>query len=508
MESELLDTIIIDTAEILVVVSDREGRIVRFNDGGQRILGYEISEVLGKIVWELLPLPEFRERARQRYLALLTGETLAFESIWLTRSGEQKWFSCHAKGVRGPDGLIDYTVGTAVDITPRVAAETALRESEQHFRTTFDDAAIGMALVDEAGQYIQINRAFCELTGYDLGELRKVDMLAITHPDDRQLNRELFQRLVKGEIPAYVLEKRYIRRDGKTIWVQVSSSLAGGGHGRPATMIGLFENISERRAAREALQRANSELLALNETLEQRVSRRTAQLQEANASLEQANQLLRDSERHYRDLADSNLRLAREVEHRVRNNLQGLLGLIAVMRGRATDVRSFADALEARLSAMRHVHQLLAHAQWTPVGMQALVDGALATLAHMAPFPSTEIQAAGPDVPISPRQVLPLTLVLVEWFTNSCKYGAHSVPGGRVSIRWEMLPEAVPTRIRLTWTERGGPPIAASGAASLGTELVQAFSRRELAGSVELRYPLVGADHVLEFTVREDAALR
>jgi two-component sensor histidine kinase len=221
------------------------------------------------------------------------------------------------------------------------------------------------------------------------------------------------------------------------------------------------------------------------------------------AEVESANASLRESENHYKELADSHLRLAREVEHRVRNNLQGLLGLVALMRDRASDVRSFADSMESRLGAMQHVHQLLAQMRWKGVGMRSLVDGALATLKHMACFP-IEMNISGPDIFIGPRQLLPLTLVIVEWFTNSCKYGAHSVAGGRLDIRWETVGDSLPPRIRLTWSERGGPPIAGPIAPSVGTDLVVGFIRRGLAGEVELRYPPQGVDHVMAFTVRSD----
>ncbi|HWE50249.1 MAG TPA: HWE histidine kinase domain-containing protein, partial [Bryobacteraceae bacterium] len=223
------------------------------------------------------------------------------------------------------------------------------------------------------------------------------------------------------------------------------------------------------------------------------------------AELEEANASLRKSEEHFKELADSHLRLAREVEHRVRNNLQGLLGLVSVMRDRTADVRSFADAIESRLAAMRHVHELLAQTRWEGVGLRKLVDEALRTLQHMACEPA-EVNIAGPDIFIRSRQLLPLTMVIVEWFTNSCKYGAHSVKGGSLDIRWELIGNSTPVRVRLQWTERGGPVIRQPIEPSLGTELVNGFVKRELAGTVELRYPPQGVDHVLEFTVREDVA--
>lgn len=633
-----LDTLIIETVGSIVVVTDMQGRIIRFNAAGTRILGYQPQEVLGKIIWDVLPPPQYRATSRERFAQLMTGETLEFPCVWLTRDGQPRHLAFLCKGARGPSGRIEYAIGSAIDMTGSITAQQALRESEERFRTAFNDAAIGIALIDEAGRYLHVNRAYCELVGYSRDELLKMDLQSITHLDDREPNLRLVNQLVKGEIPNYVFEKRYITRSGEVLHVQVSSSLASGGAGRPATIIGLFENISERKRTHETLQ-------ALNETLEQGVRERTlalqarteelarseatlreqsrilqsilnsmgdgvyvadstgrvtmmnpaaehltgpvapgsetiaerarrpwffhsdgvtpfgaadlqlyrsasgeamddeevlirrpgfaqiwvsatgrplkdesgsvrgavlvvrnvserkrseADLRQANASLEKANALLTESEDHYRQLADSNLRLAREVEHRVRNNLQGLLGLVAAMRDRAPSVHAFADAIEARLTALNHVHQLLAQRQWTAIDIQALVNGSLATLRHMAPH-AAPTHVAGPEAFITPNQVLPLTVVLVEWFTNSCKYGPHSTPGGCLNIHWDIATDNEIQLLRLRWTERGGPPIRAPISPGLGTELVQAYARRELAGRCELHYPPEGAEHMIEF---------
>jgi PAS domain S-box-containing protein len=645
-----LDTLIIDTVGSIVIVCDREGRIVRFNNAATRILGYTADEVIGKRLCETFAMPENQRRCWERFHLTLTGETIEADAVWLSRSGEKKNISFHCRGARGPSGEWEYSVGTGIDITARVAAEKALCDSEQRFRSMFADAAIGIALVDRHGCYIDVNRAFCELTGYSEDELLALNMLSITDPDDIPKNAELFQSVFEGKRQSYVFEKRYIRKDGQRVEVQVSASLGDEIQGLP-TMIGLFQNVSERKKAEEAQRDAYAKIQQFNEILERRVEDRTRELKsrteelarseqslrdqtmilrsilnsmgdgvfvanaagklmlmnpaaermtapvgpgvetvqerarqpwffhkdgitpyrpkdlqlyrsirgesaddeallirrpgkpdiwasatsrplldekgeiqgavlvsrdvtervkneaavrDANIRLERANASLRQSEGHYKELAESYLRLAREVEHRVRNNLAGLLALISVMRDRESDAKSFADSIEGRLSAMKHVHELLAQAGWTRVNLRDLIDGALAILRHMAPFPA-ETRVCGPDVSIGPTQVLPLTLVLVEWFTNSCKYGAHSVENGRLEITWDAIGEIGTQRIRLTWKEFGGPPVGAPIKPSLGTELVEGFVCRELAGRCELRYPSHGADHEIEFPIREEA---
>ena len=244
-------------------------RIIRFNLGGQKMTGYTANEeVRDRLIWEVFPPLEYRERTRSRFMKLMGGEELKIEATWITKSGERLHLSCYCVGVAGASGKIEYTIGTGVDVTARVATEEALRVSEERFRTTFDNAAIGMALADRKGRYLHVNRAFCELTGYDEQEVLQLDLLSITHRDDRERNKEMFEKLCRKEIPGYVLEKRYIRRDGEVVWAQVSASVASEGEGRPATIIGLFENISKRKATQEKLEKAYAEQRVLNETLE------------------------------------------------------------------------------------------------------------------------------------------------------------------------------------------------------------------------------------------------
>jgi two-component sensor histidine kinase len=103
---------------------------------------------------------------------------------------------------------------------------------------------------------------------------------------------------------------------------------------------------------------------------------------------------------------------------------------------------------------------------------------------------------------IHPHHALPLTMILVEWFTNSAKYGAHSLPTGRLRVHWQFIPAAAPDqspRLHLHWTESGGPPISQPVTGSLGTQLIQSFATRELQGRVDLTYPPTGATHLLDF---------
>lgn len=641
-----MDRLIIDTVGSLVIIADKQGRIVRSNPAFKRLLGYELDDIYGQFIWDVLTLPEHRQRAMERFARTMKGESFTADAVWQGAGGRRKHVSFLLRGAPGEDGSIQYSIGTGFDVTARVEAETALADSEQYFRNMIEHAAIAIAVVDSAGRYLHVNPEFTQLTGYSAQELLSRDLLSITHPDDRSRNRTLVEAVFQGQRQTYVLEKRYIRKNGEVVLVKVSASLASSGPGKAPMLIGLFENITERRRSEEAQARALEEVRLLNETLEQRVKLRTAELQARTEDLARseqsfrdqsrilrlvldsmrdgvfvadetgqvvllnpaaermtspitpgaqtvqerarkpwfyrsdgvtpyrpeemqlwrstrgevienedvlirresrpdiwvsgtsqplreengqirgavlvsrditerrrheedllvANQTLRERERHFRELAESHLRLAREVEHRVRNNLAGLLGLVSLMRERATDVKSFADAIQGRLSAMRHVHELLADRCWASVTLAELIGGALATLRHLAPFP-VAAKLRGDEIFIPARQVLPLTMVVVEWFMNSCKYGAHSVPSGAVEISWERAAEP-PPGVKLCWREEGGPPITGPVVASLGTELVNGFVSRELRGRCELTYPPTGVEHCIEFPLQAEEAAK
>ncbi|MBI4381898.1 MAG: PAS domain S-box protein [candidate division NC10 bacterium] len=175
--------------------------------------------------------------------------------------------------------------------------EAALQESEARFRSAFGDAAVGMALVDRSGRFLQVNPAYSAITGYTEQELRATDFQSITHADDLEAGMRLIRQLVAGEIPSFVFEKRIMTKSGAVAWVRNSVSLMPHDEGRPGSFIMLAEDISERKRAVETLQalyRASLEIqapLGLKERLNRLL--RTAQ---TVLELERVNILLADPE--------------------------------------------------------------------------------------------------------------------------------------------------------------------------------------------------------------------
>jgi PAS domain S-box-containing protein len=144
------------------------------------------------------------------------------------------------------------------------AGANDLAMSEERFRNAFDFAAIGMALVAPDGRFLRVNQSLCDMVGYAATELLARDFQSITHPDDLEANMGLFRQLLKGFIPWYHREKRYLHKTGRIIWALVSASLLRGRHGEPLYAISQIEDITERKDAEKTLHAYNLRLKALS----------------------------------------------------------------------------------------------------------------------------------------------------------------------------------------------------------------------------------------------------
>lgn len=128
-----------------------------------------------------------------------------------------------------------------------------LQESEARFRNAFDYAAIGMALVDTKGRWLEVNRSLCEITGYSEHELLKSDFQSITHPDDLSNVEVQFKQILEGRMPVSHLEKRFVHKRGYNVWVQWGISRAGDRGSQMGGLIFQFQDITDRKHAEEQL---------------------------------------------------------------------------------------------------------------------------------------------------------------------------------------------------------------------------------------------------------------
>ncbi len=157
-------------------------------------------------------------------------------------------------------------------------SEESLRGSEARFRGTFDNAAVGIAHVDLDGRWLLVNQRLCEIVGYPREELLKKSLRDLIHPDDRSDDLAQFHALARDEIANYSREERYLRRDGRAIWVMLTMALQRDASGEPLYMIAAVQDITKRRDVEQQLK-------AINETLEQRVAERASLAEQRAAQL-------------------------------------------------------------------------------------------------------------------------------------------------------------------------------------------------------------------------------
>lgn len=137
------------------------------------------------------------------------------------------------------------------DLTRQRQLEDALRHSEDRFRQAFSHAPVGLAVTTPQGHFLQVNPAYAAITGYTEDELLAQDLLTITHADDRAIERQMLTRLLAGDVPAFTLEQRYLRKGGGTVWVRNTLSLMRDPEGRPERLVVLVQNITEQRRLEE-----------------------------------------------------------------------------------------------------------------------------------------------------------------------------------------------------------------------------------------------------------------
>jgi diguanylate cyclase (GGDEF)-like protein/PAS domain S-box-containing protein len=257
---------VIDTAGSLVLILDREGRIIRFNRACEALSGFNFHDVAEKPVWEVLTAPVEVDETRDYFQKLLDGQYPAtHESSWMSTTGELRQIAWSDSALLDENGAIRNVIAMGIDITGRKAAEDALRQSESRYRELFESASDIVFRMSLDGKILSINGAAARLTGYskdtisDIGEVLDADQFDLTR-------KRLSEKLDGVADTQYELKIR--AADGSYVYVELKTTLSYE-NGEPIEILGIGRDITWRKRVEETERgrRAILEMTARHEPL-------------------------------------------------------------------------------------------------------------------------------------------------------------------------------------------------------------------------------------------------
>ena len=239
----------------------------QWSDEQYRIFGYEPGKIPASYTLFINALhPNDKDKVLKAVDEVLTGkQPYHLEFRIVLPNHEERTILAQGEVYRDSDGNPIRMLGTVLDITERKHAEQQLRHSEERFRRLFDEGPIGMVIGNMQQRFIKVNLAFCQMLGYTEAELLQLKIADISYPEDMLKNRDLMIPALKGEIPNYQLEKRYLRKDGQIVWGHLAVSIFFDDTGQPIYFLAKVEDITSRKQAEEALRRSETMLMRAQE---------------------------------------------------------------------------------------------------------------------------------------------------------------------------------------------------------------------------------------------------
>jgi PAS domain S-box-containing protein len=269
---------------IVDVLPQKDFRYLYFNPAAERFTGISLDSIRGKKPEDIVP-SEAATQIREHYNQCVEKETKITYEECLPFQGRETWWLTTLKPLRDRaprngkadrNNFIYRLIGTSLNITDRKQSETntldALRDTEEELRATFEKVAVGVAHVDINGRWLRVNQKLCEILGYSREELLELTFQEITYPEDLETDLNYVRQVLNGEIENYNMEKRYIRKDGSLVWIDLTVSLVKTRASEPKYFIAAIEEINERKQAELALKQRAEELEWLTKSLTQTTS--------------------------------------------------------------------------------------------------------------------------------------------------------------------------------------------------------------------------------------------
>ncbi len=224
-----------------------DGKLTDVNDTWCTLTGFTEEEALGHNVEELKIInDETRGRTREEFLK--TGKIRQLVNNIVTKNGEKKIIITSTETITIGDN--QFSINSVTDITERIQAEKALKESEAKFKSVFDSANVGKSITLPTGE-MNVNEAFCKMLGYSRAELQNKNWQEITPEEDIPSARKILEPLLKGQTDTARFEKRYICKNGSYLWADISVSIQRDDNAQPLYFITIIIDITERKRLEE-----------------------------------------------------------------------------------------------------------------------------------------------------------------------------------------------------------------------------------------------------------------
>jgi len=434
-----------DRAGIGIAQIDTDGRYLLVNERYCQLLGRSESELLAARIQDFTH-PDDLARSIDAFIRVMeSGSPAVIEQRHVRADGSEIWVSNNASLARPADHQSAYVLILAQDIAALKYTERALVRAQSDLRMLLDAAADGFYCVDREGRTTLCNAAFLRMLGFEREEdVLGQDMHALIHrslPDGFSHAREECPVLKTARVGthAHVADEQFLRRDGKALPVEYWV--------RPIV--------------------------------------RDGQIQGAVCTFV-------DATGHLQSQARQQL-MNREMAHRMKNTLAMVQAIVGQTLRRSRTPQDATHAINQRLAALGHAHTALTRTRWGNASIMEVIEGATAPHAEAA-----RITLNGPKIDLGAKAVLAITLALHELSTNAAKYGALSSDSGTVAIDWSVTGGAADARFRLTWTERGGPPVAPPQQRGFGSRLIADSIGADLKGEAALTFDPRGVTWTLD----------
>ena len=243
-----------------VITCDAQGRITFLNPVAEALTGWLLGEACGRPIGQVFRVVNEQTRAEAESpvaRVLQTGTKIgpADHNALITRSGVAMSIEDSAAPIRDSSGAMTGVVVVFHDVTKRRRIEIALAASEERFHGIFNQAAVGIVIADMNYRYVEANQRFCDLLGYTSEELRQLTVMDVTHPDDRLRTDEQVAGLRSGKRSRYTHEKRYLRKNGSSVWCRTTVAVLKATGEGPQHFLAIIDDISDWREAEEARSR-------------------------------------------------------------------------------------------------------------------------------------------------------------------------------------------------------------------------------------------------------------